>query len=104
MNVDVAAVLANDLAGRGYPFVLVGYWCISLLLNIGANLVAIPRWGAAGAASTSSLTYFVMFALVFRCFLSKSRSLWHRALFLEAQELQGLCRSLRRLLVLPDAR
>ncbi len=42
---SLEAIVANDLAGRGYPAVLVVYWCVGLLLNIGLNLILIPRWG-----------------------------------------------------------
>lgn len=101
---SIEAIVANDLAGRGYPAVLVGYWFLGLLLNVGLNLIAIPRWGATGAAAASTVTYGVMFGLVFRCFLAESGSPWRRALFLEPAEIQGLYRSVRRLLAPQDAR
>lgn len=94
---SLESILANDLAGRGYPRVLVVYWLLGLLMNVGLNLLAIPRWGATGAAATSTVTYALMFALVFRCFLIESGSPWHRALLLQPTELYALYRSIRRL-------
>jgi len=101
---SIEGVLANDLAGRGYPAVIVGYWLVGLVLNIGLNLVMIPRWGANGAAAASTVTYALMFALVFRCFLAESGLPWRRALLLEPAEIRGLFRSFRKLLVVPDGR
>ncbi len=101
---SIEGILANDLAGRGYPAILVGYWLLGLLLNIGLNLMMIPRWGATGAAAVSTVTYTVMFVLVFRCFLVESGSPWHRVLLLESTEIQALYRSVRRLLALQGAR
>jgi O-antigen/teichoic acid export membrane protein len=101
---SLESILANDLAGRGYPRVLVAYWFLGLLVNVGVNLLAIPRWGATGAAASSTVTYGLMFVLVFRCFLTESGSSWHRALLLQPTELQALYRSVRRLLAFKEAR
>ena len=73
---SLEAIVASDLAGRGYPAILVVYWCVGLLLNIGLNLMLIPRWGATGAAASSTVTYAVMAVLVFRRFLADSGTSW----------------------------
>jgi len=55
----MARVLANDLSARGRPelnaYAAVGVVCI----NIGANLLLIPRLGLRGAALATSLAYSV---------------------------------------------
>jgi O-antigen/teichoic acid export membrane protein len=101
---SLEVIVANDLAGRGYPAVLVLYWLTGLLVNLGLNAIVIPRWGATGAAATSTVTYALMFALVFRCFLSESGAFWRRALLIEREELEGLYRSVRKLLAFQHAR
>ncbi len=93
---SIETIAGQDLAGRGYPAGLVGYWLAGLLLNVALNLIAIPRWGATGAAVTSSVAYAVMFGLVFRRFLVESGLPWRRALLLEPEEVRGLYRRVRR--------
>lgn len=54
---SVTSVLAHDYAGRGKPMIntyIAGY---ALAANIALNLLFIPRWGMAGAAFASSLSY-----------------------------------------------
>ncbi|HEX7550932.1 MAG TPA: oligosaccharide flippase family protein [Candidatus Methylomirabilis sp.] len=96
---SLETIVANDLAGRGYPAVLVVYWCVGLLLNIGLNLILIPRWGATGAAAASTVTYAVMSVLVFRRFLADSGAPWRLAFVLSGPDVRRLYDSARSLLV-----
>lgn len=50
-------VLANDIAGRGKPLLNTYVGGFGLLVQVGLNLVLIPRYGAAGSAAATSLTY-----------------------------------------------
>lgn len=50
-------VLANDIAGRGKPLLNTYVGGFGLLIQVGMNLVLIPRYGAAGSAAATSLTY-----------------------------------------------
>jgi O-antigen/teichoic acid export membrane protein len=52
-------ILAVHAAGRGRPLWGALPSFLVLVLNIGANLVLIPRWGIVGAALASSLSYGV---------------------------------------------
>lgn len=54
----------NDLAGRGYPPIIIYGTGAGFILNFGLNLLFIPRYGVTGAAITSSISYFVMFIIV----------------------------------------
>jgi len=61
---SLATIYNNDLAGRGYPPVIILANGIGFALNFGLNILFIPRYGIIGAAITSSISYFVMFIIV----------------------------------------
>lgn len=56
-------ILMQDFAGRGMPPIAIITPAVGLLVNISANLVVVPRYGAVGASTTSSITYGVMLLL-----------------------------------------
>ncbi len=56
----VNMVLMNLLASTGMPLVVMYSPLLALLLNVGANLVVIPRLGFVGASITSSASYLLM--------------------------------------------
>ena len=58
----IETVLVQYLNSRGFPSSVVALWIGSTVLNIGANLWAIPRYSINGAAAVSSVSYF--FALL----------------------------------------
>jgi O-antigen/teichoic acid export membrane protein len=58
----IETVLVQYLNSCGFPFSVVVLWIGSTVLNIGANLWAIPRYGINGAAAVSSVSY--LFALL----------------------------------------
>ena len=58
----IETVLVQYLNSCGFPFSVVVLWIASTVLNIGANLWAIPRYGINGAAAVSSVSY--LFALL----------------------------------------
>lgn len=62
LGIQVVAV--QFLNSTGFPTVVVIIWGVATLLNIGLNLVAIPRYGIIGASVVSSLSYFVVFVLI----------------------------------------
>jgi len=57
-----AKILANDIAGRGYPHLNSIGSGIALAFTIVLDLVLIPRHGIVGAAAASSVAYAVGFA------------------------------------------
>jgi len=61
---SLATIYNNDLAGRGYPPMIIYSTATGFILNFGLNLLFIPRYGITGAAITSSISYFVMFIIV----------------------------------------
>jgi len=56
----VESVIVQFLNSFGYPKSIVGVWFAVVLLNLGANVIAIPRYGIAGAAAVSSFSYLVV--------------------------------------------
>lgn len=63
-------VMNTDLAGKGRPWVALKAMIPALLLNVGLNLVWIPKYGANGAALASTVSYSIA-ALLFLHFYSK---------------------------------
>lgn len=56
-------ILANDLIARGKPMLNTYIAGISVLLNIVLNILWIPKWGIAGAAWATAVSYSVMFII-----------------------------------------
>jgi len=54
---SLSRILANDLAGRGRPELNSYIAVFGLVANVLANIILIPRYGIAGAALASSLSY-----------------------------------------------
>jgi len=53
----ISRIVSNDISGRGHPGVNTVLSGVSLLINLTANLLLIPRWGVLGAAWASSISY-----------------------------------------------
>jgi len=62
-------VLNMDLAGRGKPWVSMKAMIPALFVNVILNIMFIPKYGAVGAAVTSSISYSIA-ALIFLHFYS----------------------------------
>ena len=54
----------NYLNSKGFPPITILIPAISLGLNIGLNLLMIPRWGLIGAAIASGIAYLLWFLLI----------------------------------------
>ena len=73
-----AKVLANDVAGRGYPHYNSATAGFALILTVALLLVFVPRLGIVGAALASSISYaarFVVAIVVYLIVSRRSRSL-----------------------------
>jgi O-antigen/teichoic acid export membrane protein len=57
---SAARVLANDIAGRGKPLLNTYMAAASLAVNIGFNILWIPKFGIEGAALASTLSYNIL--------------------------------------------
>ncbi|MFC1912772.1 flippase [Chloroflexota bacterium] len=64
--VSVGAVAAAYLAGVGKPIFATYASLVSMGVNVGLNLIFIPKWGTTGAALATSISYtLVSFILIF---------------------------------------
>lgn len=61
-------VLANDLAARGKPAINGAIAGVAAVINVAANILLIPLYGATGAAWASSISYALLFLLALACY------------------------------------
>jgi O-antigen/teichoic acid export membrane protein len=69
MTLTIETVLMQFLGGVGSPSIIYRAPIVGTVLNIGANLFVIPRWGINGASFTSTVCYAVVLLLVLRFYL-----------------------------------
>ncbi len=62
-------IISSFLAARGFPHIIMRFALFGVVVNLGLNLLLIPRWGIAGAAIASSFSYGGMFFLALLTFL-----------------------------------
>jgi O-antigen/teichoic acid export membrane protein len=89
----IETVVMNFLAGDGSPPIV--YWgpFIGLVVNLGANLFVIPRWGINGAAVTSSVGYAVVLGLVLGYYLRWTHSRLGAVVLPRREDLRALLHS-----------
>ncbi len=68
-------VVSNDLAGRGFPRISIYTGSVAVAINVALNILWIPRYGIAGAAWASTVSYSAAsaVAIAFYCRLSGNR-------------------------------
>ena len=64
----IPKVLAADFSARGKPEIPLYIGAVNFLVNLGLNLILIPRWGIEGAAVSSTLGYIIAAALMLRAY------------------------------------
>lgn len=81
VTLSAGKVLANDIAGRGFPRLNIYTGLAAVATNVALNLLWIPRYGIVGAAWASTVSYTVssLGALFFYCRLSGNP--WTKAVF-----------------------
>jgi len=69
---SVSKVLSSDIGGRGRPLINTYLTGISVFVNLGLNIIWIPKLGVEGAALASTVAYSVMFlgTLIIYCKIS----------------------------------
>jgi len=68
------------MVGTGHPARLSAFAGLTLVLNVAINLVTIPRWGIAGAALTSGITYSLLSVLLLLDYRARNRTVRMREL------------------------
>ncbi|CAM4280376.1 flippase [Paenibacillus tarimensis] len=53
----IVKLLHSEISGRGYPLFSLNVSIVSLLINVGMNLLLIPKYGAIGASISSATSY-----------------------------------------------
>ncbi|HEY3104549.1 MAG TPA: polysaccharide biosynthesis C-terminal domain-containing protein [Pyrinomonadaceae bacterium] len=70
--VGLESVLVQHFTGTGLPVAIPVFWLVTLGCNIGLNLLLVPKFGARGAAVTSTVSYALIFLLVAVYFCAKT--------------------------------
>jgi O-antigen/teichoic acid export membrane protein len=86
----VESVLVQHFSGLGLPRWIPAFWLIALTVNIGLNLIFVPRFGAVAAAIDSSIAYATIFFLVAGLFRSRTGNGFIKTFFLDRNEWREL--------------
>jgi stage V sporulation protein B len=88
--VSVAAVLADDLNGRGRPELASALSVASLVVSLTAGIILIPNHGINGAAMATSLGYSVQACLALALYQQVVGGDWRDAVMLQRSDLTQL--------------
>ncbi|MGB8888946.1 MAG: polysaccharide biosynthesis C-terminal domain-containing protein [Candidatus Korobacteraceae bacterium] len=76
-TLGIETVAVQFLNAMGYPRIVVAIWAVSVALNVGGNLWAIPHWGIAGASIMSSVSYTLTLVAILAVIHHTERTLVH---------------------------
>jgi O-antigen/teichoic acid export membrane protein len=62
--ISLESVLVQYFTGTGLPSIIPWFWVITVVVNVGLNLLFVPAYGARAAAVDSTVSYTLIFALV----------------------------------------
>ena len=82
-------VLTRNFSSRNRQQVSTLAAGIALILNIGLNVILIPRWGVAGASLASTVGYTVAGGILLIFFLADAKLSWREVLLPKRKELVG---------------
>lgn len=71
-SLGMVTLLSYHFAGRGYPLQLIVYWGVALVLNLGANVALLSKYGTVIAPVSSSVCYALVLLLHARLFARTS--------------------------------
>jgi O-antigen/teichoic acid export membrane protein len=91
---SVVAVLSRYIVGQGRPGTGTAVLLIGLALNVGSNLILIPRYGILGAAASSSISYAVTALLTLIVFRRLSGRGWVETLVLRDSDMRSVGRAM----------
>lgn len=96
---NVGRILSNDIAGRGKPEINMILSAIALVINIGANIILIPKFNASGAALASTISYTSLAILVIIAYSRISTVHWFTILIPKKSDFHYLLRFLSQSIV-----
>lgn len=83
-------ILDNYFAGRGYPAITVWAPGLTLIVNIGLNLLLIPKYGISGAAMSSCFAYIFLTGIKLIAFRRENKVTYQEFFILNKQDLPGV--------------
>ncbi|MCR4407753.1 MAG: oligosaccharide flippase family protein [Anaerolineae bacterium] len=87
LNMAVYKVLTRNFSSRDRQQMSILAAAVALILNVGLNLVVIPRYGIGGAAASSLISYTVSAAILLIAFLRDSGLSWRETLVIRRDDL-----------------
>ena len=88
--IGIESVLVQHFTGTGLPIAIPVFWLITLAVSLGLNLVLVPVFGARGAATSSTISYSLIFVLVAGYFCMKTGRRPVEIFLLRNRELRNL--------------
>jgi O-antigen/teichoic acid export membrane protein len=83
-------ILDNYFAGKGYPVVTIWAPGVTLILNIGLNLLLIPKYGISGAAMSTCAAYILLTAIKLFVFRRDNEVTYQDIFILKRFDITGL--------------
>lgn len=90
--VSIGGVLSNHFSGTGLPIAIPLFWVGTLIFNMAVNFALVPQYGARGAALSSAVSYFLIFALITLYFRARTGNSLRTAFLLSKAELRDVIR------------
>ena len=88
-------LLANDIAGRGYPWPAVLFWVPTLIVNFTAYYFLIPGMGINGASISLSLSFALMFVLISVYYIRTRKVMFSELFIIKSEDIRTLLQLLK---------
>jgi O-antigen/teichoic acid export membrane protein len=92
----VAKVWANDIGARGRPEINMYISLAALFFNIIGNVILIPRFGLAGAAIATTISYFICSTATLFVYVRMTSNKWVDTLFVNLTDIKLLMKVISR--------
>jgi O-antigen/teichoic acid export membrane protein len=84
-------IIANDIAGRGYPWPAVLVWIPVLIINAVGFVALIPEFGIAGASYSMTISFLVIFVLIMVYYLKLSKASPSDLFLIKKEDIDSMC-------------
>ncbi len=91
-------VMANDIAGRGYPWPAVLAWVPVLIINIVGYVILSPTFGVNGAAASVSISFMAIFVLITSYYVKLSKTSPSKLFVMQKEDAQIIWGELKSLI------
>jgi O-antigen/teichoic acid export membrane protein len=89
-------ILANDIAARGRPELNMYTAWVVVIINISGNIILIPSYGLAGAATATSIAYIVNLYLKLLIYGHFTGNRWRDSLFIKIGDVHSILAQINR--------